>query len=754
MAFLQGGPSTRRLLSTHTLSPVHCRPVKHDGVIKALRMARLTCRPATTSRAAAPSFNMHSFSRKLLPLLSCLPGLLPAQEQNNTVSPPDASPTVRLEPCVVTSPSAGTPCSVSLDPRAPVQPMPAHDGADLLKTIPGFSVIRKGGTDGDPVLRGMAGSRLGILMEDQCLYGGCGNRMDPPTAYVFPNAYDRVTVIKGPQTVVHGPGNSAGVVLFERALKRSAAPEHSLQAAVTGASFGRADGFVDAHTANPLLKVRGTGTFTRADDYQDGQGRSVHSRHERWSTNASLLWTPDSKTFIELSGALSDGEAAYADRAMDGVKFARENLGVRLRREQLAPWWVAMEMRVYHNDIDHVMDNYSLRSFTPSAMMPGKAVSNPDRRTRGAVTQAEFQPARDLLVKAGLDAQDNRHRVRTTSNQETTPYEAKARVSDGKFSQRGAFCEAIWSLAQGTRLVGGARADRWKALDQRPQITLPMISSVANPTAGWERRDTLESGFARLEHDAKVGGLTVSTFVGGGLARRFPDYWELVRNESISSVSAFGARPETTRQLDAGLTIKTTKLDVSLALFAASIDDFLLVQSAYAKASGLTGTRMATVTRNIEASTRGGEVTASWRPVVHWKVDLSAAHVHGDNDTDRRALAQLPPLEGRLALTYAKATWSAGGLLRCAAAQRRYSTNQGNIVGQDLGPTAGFTVLSIHAARNLAKHWRLSGGVDNMLDKTYAEHISRAGAAVAGYTQSTRVNEPGRVFWVRIDASY
>ena len=35
----------------------------------------------------------------------------------------------------------------------------------MLKSIPGFSVIRKGGTDGDPVFRGMSGSRLGILLD-------------------------------------------------------------------------------------------------------------------------------------------------------------------------------------------------------------------------------------------------------------------------------------------------------------------------------------------------------------------------------------------------------------------------------------------------------------------------------------------------------------------------------------------------------------------------------------------------------------
>jgi outer membrane receptor protein involved in Fe transport len=125
-----------------------------------------------------------------------------------------------VEEMVVTGVRTDAPLNVSTNPKAPRQPVPAHDGADYLKTIPGFNVIRKGGTDGDPMFRGMAASRVNILLDGESLLGGCGMRMDPPTAYVFPEAYDRITVIKGPQSVTHGPGNSAATVMFERDSKR------------------------------------------------------------------------------------------------------------------------------------------------------------------------------------------------------------------------------------------------------------------------------------------------------------------------------------------------------------------------------------------------------------------------------------------------------------------------------------------------------------------------------------------------------
>ena len=58
----------------------------------------------------------------------------------------------------------------------------------------------------------------------------------------------------------------------------------------------------------------------------------------------------------------------------------------------------------------------------------------------------------------------------------------------------------------------------------------------------------------------------------------------------------------------------------------------------------------------------------------------------------------MPPFEVRSGLNYENPRWAAGVLWRLVAAQDRYAVNQGNIVGQDLGPTGGFGVLSVNGA--------------------------------------------------------
>jgi iron complex outermembrane receptor protein len=678
-------------------------------------------------------------------------GLLPLAVAAALAAPGTAAATdtasVAVEPVVVTGARMSQPLVVETDPKAPRQPLPANDGADYLKTIPGFSVTRKGGTDGDPVFRGMAASRVNMLMDGEAVLGGCGMRMDPPTAYVFPAAYDRIVVVKGPQTVLYGPGNSAATVRFDRDPPRFDDAGYRFAGNATVAAAARSDLAADLTLGSGAWYGRVAGTHGRSDDFTDGEGNEVHSAYERWSANAALGWRPTADSWLELSGTLSDGEAAYADRMMDGAKFDRDNLALRFAVDDLGRHVTRVEGLAYYNYVDHVMDNYSLREFVPTMAMPGPSASNPDRRTEGGRLGVRVALAEGLTGTVGMDAQRNVHRIRSTMNQDMMPYELMSRVKDAEFDNWGAFGEFTQVLGGADRVIAGARVDRWHALDARGTLRLGMMMEVPNPTADAERTETLVSGFGRYEHD-----LTQATlFAGLGYVERFPDYWELVGNgrEAVDSLSAFGTRPEKTAQLDAGVVYATGNLDVSLSLFANRVDDYILIESNYAK-----GMRTTSIARNIDASTWGAEGDLAWRPAPGWTLTGSLAWTRGENDSDQAALGQVPPLEARLGVAWERAGWSAGALLRAVASQDRVALNQGNVVGQDIGPSDGFTVFSLNGGYRFSEALSLTAGVDNLFDVAYAEHISRAGAMVAGYGQTTRVNEPGRTAWMNLAARF
>lgn len=655
-----------------------------------------------------------------------------------------------LPEVVVTASSMEEPLVVTTDPRKPRQPIPAHDGAEYLKTIPGFSVIRKGGTDGDPVFRGMAGSRLNILLDGEQILGGCGGRMDPPTAYVFPSSYDRITVLKGPQTVLYGPGSSAGTILFERDFARRSDTGVGAEGSVTAGSFGRTDVMADVHGGTPNVYGRAIYTNSRADDYRDGNGTSVHSSYSRWSGNAAVGLTPNDNTRVELTMARSDGKAAYADRGVDGSKFERDNTGLKVDWKNADHGTLdKIEAQLFRNYIDHVMDSYSMRDGgNPAGMM---AAMNPDRTTTGARVLGTLNLGEATQLKLGIDTQSNVHTGRVgAAPGYMGDYTQKPRVEDANFQNRGIFGEAAHQLGEETRIIGGLRADSWEAQDKRAMLMIGMGTQM-NPTANQTRNETLKSGFLRYERD--VMGSAGTVYAGLGHTERFPDYWELISKESATTLSAFNTRPEKTNQLDAGMTYKQGDVSASLSGFYSKASDFILIQSGVDKGTMMMP-RLTTITRNINAHTWGGEASVAWKLVQDWKVDGSLAYVRGKNETDSSELAQIAPLEGRIGATWDNSVWSAGGLLRMVAAQDRYVPNQGNIAGQDIGRTSGFSVLSLNAAYRAGKDVLISAGVDNLTDRAYAEHLSRAGAMVSGFTQTTRVNETGRNLWLKANFKF
>ena len=635
-----------------------------------------------------------------------------------------------LDPVVVTAPAMTSPLEVVVDPKAPQQPVPANDGASFLKNIPGFSLIRKGGTDGDPVFRGSAASRLNILLDGMEFHGGCSSRMDPPTAYVFPESYDEVTVIKGPQTVRYGNGNSAGVVLFDHN-REDETPGTSGFASVLGASFGRLDAVGNAKAVSDKARLSATLTHAESDNYKDGAGNEVHSAYERQSATVLGGYKIDPNTRIDVDATVSRGEAAYADRTLDGSKFDRESYGLAFEKKNVSERVKKISARVYHSYIDHVMDNYSLRSTADCGSGNDNKCSmmNPDRTTEGARLSLDLTAGgQDVLV--GLDVKSDDHTGRMVMNGSLSAAQAvysAARKTDYRSHFSGIFLESTKPLAVGGDLKYGLRADQWEG--ERHNSMSGALEGSAS--------ETLASGFVRLER--LHPSLGMRSYVGLGYSERPMDYWEARQKGGITSAGSVTLSPEKTLQLDTGAVWKGGKTTGSVSGFVAKVSDYILIDGASSS-------------RSIDATRLGLEGDIRHRLVGGWSVWGSVAYVYAENDTMNVPLAQTPPLEVKLGSDYTTGNWTMGGVLRAVARQSRIHYNYGNIVGLDRASTTpGFATLGINASYKPNKSSQVSFGIDNLFDRDYYEHISRTDSALTGYTvnTATAVNEPGRTFWLK-----
>lgn len=651
-----------------------------------------------------------------------------------------------LETMVITGVGPQSALTFTTDPRLPRQPIPASDGADYLKTIPGFSAIRNGGSNGDPVLRGMFGSRLNLLTNDGNMPGACPARMDNPLSYVAPETYDRLTVIKGPQTVLWGPGASAGTVRFERDTEHFDSAGLRVNASVLGGSFGRNDQMVDVIAGVPSGYARLSANRSEAEDYKDGNGDVVPSLWQKWNADAALGWTPDADTLLEFSAGGGDGEARYGGRGMDGAQFERTSLGLRFEKKNLDGAMKEITANAYFNYVDHLMDNYTLREPNPMSSMPMPMASNVDRRTIGGRVAASWEAA-DFAWTAGIDAQDSRHRERNAMGRNV--YRTLPWTTDAEFANVGLFGELTWHISHERRLVGGLRSDWARVTDERQMIDDMMSMPMPNPSAGETRKETLPSGFLRYERDRSA----LSWYAGVGHTERMPDYWELFSPDAgpAASVNAFSAvEPEKTTQIDIGAQYSVEQIELWVSAYAGRIEDYILFSY---MDGGMMG--MDSSVAGVSADIRGGEAGVEYRPFDHWNMSASLAYARGKNRDAGTAMPQIPPLEGRLTLRYDNGRWSAASLLRMVDGQHRVALDQGNIVGRDISESSGFAVLSFNGAYRIDEHWQVSAGVDNVFDRAYSEHLNLAGSADFGFpADPVRINEPGRSAWLKLNLTY
>ncbi len=655
----------------------------------------------------------------MIPALFAVPAL--AEEHDHRAH---EAPVTVLEDVVVTAPKVTEPLVVETDPHNPRQPVPPADGAGYLKSIPGFTVVRQGGVDGDPLLRGQGGSRLNVLLDGAPVLGGCPNRMDPPTAYIFPETFDKLTVLKGPQSVVHG-GSALGTVLVDRQTKRFDKLSMRGNVSALYGSFDRNDEVLDVAGGDKPGFVRFMASHSSSDDYKDGNGNPVHANYWRQSGTANFGWTPDNDTTLEATLDKSQAQAANAASMMDGAQFDREGINLRFTKTNLSNLVSKVQVTGYYNYTDHIMDIYSLRS-SVMPMMGMAAASQVDHLMQGGKALMELTPTDRTRVTVGADYNHDEHTARSqswTEYRNGVDLDSKARIKDLSFDTVAAFAEINHDLTAVDRLIGGYRLTHVEATKHNVQ---PNLSDSRS----------LSSAFGRYEHDVDVG-VPLTTYVGLGHVERAPDFWE--RNKTIAS---FNAATEKTNQLDLGALFTTGKWHGSVSTFYAKTKDYILVPNA-----------SNTSVKNVDAHTLGGEAELSYKFLPSWTVEATAAYVRGYNDSESKPLAQTPPLDTTLGVKYDDGTFLGGLLLRAVAGQDRVDVGWGNVISRDLGETGGFAVLSANAGWRVREDITLTGGVDNILDKNYAEHVSKTGTYtgtdLAAYSDNVRVNEPGRTFWMK-----
>jgi iron complex outermembrane receptor protein len=641
--------------------------------------------------------------------------------------------------------------------RDDLVPVPLGDGADLLRGVSGVTMGRMGGHGLEPRIRGQGASDLNVLLDGAFVHGGCPNRMDPPSSFATADGYDEITVVKGVQTMRYGSGGTGGTLLFERSAPALPAsdPWRADAWSAYGSWHGAPELGADAAWAGGIFRLRALGERRLFDDYRDGDGVVVRSGYESRSANVMLAIGSAAKGSVELgleTGRTDD--ALFAGAGMDSPEDRSETVRLEFRRGEPLGAWDDVAVDLYWSGVEHLMDNYSLRELTAPMAMRVPSTSD----TFGGRASVDRLVGARLRVKLGLDYQENRREALRFAGPGPGSVTNLQSVMwpDTDLSMGGLFVEADRWLGRASRLRVAARYDRFSAVANAAELD-PMGMNrspsqlyevyYGTPADDWSA--SAWSGLARFEHDLLSGltlhaGISRSTRVADSTERFLgADSPASPGNIWVGNPALAPARHD---QLDLGVGGSGGRGSWSASGFIDFADDFILRDRAHGQ-DGVLREDNASIYRNVDARLFGLEVEGrvSFGPKL--EIDGTASWVRGDNLSDDRVLAQIPPLQGGLSARYGVNRWSAALGLRYAARQTRVDDDPTTGSGLDYGPTPGYAVLDVSGTYRILESLSVVAGLDNLLDHTYADHLNRGNLFDP---EPIRINEPGRTAWIRL----
>ncbi|MCB1720561.1 MAG: TonB-dependent receptor [Rhodospirillales bacterium] len=646
------------------------------------------------------------------------------------------------------------PSSTSYDSSNTASPLAYSDGASYLGSLPGVTAARFGGHGLEPFIRGQSQGQLNIVNGDSYVFGGCPNRMDPPSAYMNIQQHDTVTVVQGYQSVLNGFGGSGGSVIVQHGL-----PDFTETLSATGLVQGGYDSNSEMWntganvTAGTVLGYANAyGSYKDAKNYEDGNGDEVRSAFTEHSGGLNVGYTPEG-THLSLGADIHKiDDALFPGAGMDSPLSKGQTFKAALERDLDGKVFQSVKLSTYASLVDHIMDNFSLRPFT--AATPLRVDSQSD--TYGAKLESDLMLS-DQPVEAALEWRRNNRNADRIVN--TTGALQSLLWPDITMNEASFAGETAYDLSDKSRLVVGGRydyvhVDYGRANDAAPAAGNRTPNDIYTQFYGHGASSQTEHNLGallRLEHDYDE-----STLLYSGLSRsvRTADATErglanfMGAGGATSWVGNPNIDPEKHHQLDMGFDITKPVWSFGGSAYANYVEDYILRDSARSQPGILVNFPNADIYRNIDAFLAGFEIRGSWQFNPDWLLEADTTYTFGADIDAGRALPQIPPLQGTVGVTWKALDYlEVGGAARWALEQTRVDTNPLTATGRDVDKTNGHAVFDLEGTLTEFEPASLNFGVKNIFDSTYTNHLNRSNISDPTEVQ---VNEPGRSFYVQL----
>lgn len=230
----------------------------------------------------------------------------------------------------------------------------------------------------------------------------------------------------------------------------------------------------------------------------------------------------------------------------------------------------------------------------------------------------------------------------------------------------------------------------------------------------------------------------------GSLLERYINYlavgidpWELVGDPQI--------KPETNNELDLVLGYGREKISLELTLFGSYMTEYISSVKTDLKPRLATSPGVRQYVNVDEAMKTGFELNFKQKLSGSFNHSLGVAYTYGKDLILDAPLPEIAPLDLRYGIRghFFERKLQAGFNLRHVLAQERVSEAFGE------GTTPGFTLLDLDASYPIGKMLLVKGGIQNLLDENYYEHLTRPIGA-----DKTPMYSPGRNYFVMVSFKF
>jgi len=637
---------------------------------------------------------------------------------------------------------------------------------DLLRSSNNISGIRKGGTGVDGVIRGFMFSQLNVhIYNGLKIEGGCPNRMDPATSHILMEDIESIEVFKGPYALRYGP-SLGGVINLKTTMPEKSDTFNVHINALKGFESNRNGnkGHMRVFGGNKYVFFNISGGQKDYGNYKDGNGNEVKSEFRKYNYRGQLGLCPYKNHSIILYFEESKGrDVMFPALPMDERKDDTRLMSIDYMAAELSEVFNSITVKLYKSDVNHEMDNKN-RPFSDTVV----AVSTIEAINRGFRAEAGLNIGKNKLF-AGIDYENiskDGERLKSMIPQPDLPVKKEKLWNNALITNLGLFAEYIYDI-NSFEFIGAARVDFNNARSDEIVISHPAHGEIYQYGT-----DSIKSGYINFSFSLGAtkhlnNKLSLSLTFGRGV--RSPDMIERfiillpIGYDKFDYLGDPRLKPEANNQAD--LTLKYINEKIGLL----QVNGFYSLVNNYITGERLPPSVQKPLSKDVigvkqfynagNARLRGFELSYATPSQYKFGAKIFGSYTSGtinnvkkyilnqqgevidDIEIQNDALTEIPPFESSIIIRY---RFFDGRFI--PKVKIRMVVSQNHVSEASYEPTSpGFVVAGFSFNFYFNKYFSITGGVDNIFDKAYYEHLNRN---IIG--SNMNLYEPGRIFYLNL----